>query len=398
MIEDFTRAAEGQLGDYGQTAFFLGDGLQRAAVDKVFDCFSLQNLNPYLAFKKSTALLSELVHATLFFVPGMDSELQWNEIKNKLEVFVLVRNLSGVLGLSDRVLSPLSTLVGQAYHLDPFKALWAVEGVGHYYADRTWNLHGSPQALLSGESNLPTKSLLMLHAGIGLAFADRIVGSLHLQSSANEIRAGLQRFHALCERNSMPGYRGAALESLGLVTREFYPDLVHRLAPRLEEIDPELPAYFWHGVGRALYFSRAYFLPVLSSGWEALERESRPGPERENATAGLAWAATLVNMRQPPIMEGILRSFVPRFSLGEAVANGVGSAVAMREDTTPGEKFVGDFCGHRPRARESTLPELWQQCVASPCSRALNADYPALKRENSLERLFRFQEARPSEQ
>src|SRR5580700_4232 len=110
MIEDFTRAAEGQLGDYGQTAFFLGDGLQRAAVDKVFDCFSLQNLNPYLAFKKSTALLSELVHATLFFVPGMDSELQWNEIKNKLEVFVLVRNLSGVLGLSDRVLSPLSTL------------------------------------------------------------------------------------------------------------------------------------------------------------------------------------------------------------------------------------------------------------------------------------------------
>jgi hypothetical protein len=398
MIEDFTRAVEGQLGDYGQTAFFLGDGLQRAAVDKFLDCFSLQNLNPYLAFKKSTALASELVHATLFFVPGMDSELQWIEIKNKLEVFVLVRNLSGVLGLSDRVLPPLSTLVDQAYHLDSFKALWAVEGVGHYYADRAWGLHGSPQGLLTGESNLPAKSLLMLHAGIGLAFADRIVGSLHLQSSANEIRAELQRFHALCERNSIPGYTGAALESLGLVTREFYPDLVHRLAPLLEEIDPELPAYFWHGVGRALYFSRAYFLPVLSSAWEALERESSPGPGRQNSTAGLAWAATLVNMRQPQIMEGILRSFVRRFSLGEAVANGVGSAVAMREDTTPGENFVGDFCGHRPRACECPLPELWQQCIASPCSRALNEDYPALKRENSLERLFYFRDARRFEE
>jgi hypothetical protein len=103
-------------------------------------------------------------------------------------------------------------------------------------------------------------------------------------------------------------------------------------------------------------------------------------------------------MRQPQIMEGILRSFVRRFSLGEAVANGVGSAVAMREDTTPGEKFVEDFCSHRPRPCECPLPELWQQCIASACSQALNRDYPALKRENSLERLFCFRDARSLEE
>jgi hypothetical protein len=387
-MEDFTRSAERQLGDFGQTAFFLGDGLQRAGIDAFFELFSVQNLNPYTAAKKSASIISDMFRATQFLVPNTDSGIQWTEIRNKLEVFVLVRNLSGVMGLSRNDQSSLADLVNRAYLLSPFKALWAVEGVGHYYADRVWDIEGAPQALLSQRNDLPTKSLLMLHAGMGLAFADRILGNLHSQSSGTEFRTGLEQFCRLCSANSIPGYTGAALESFGLVTREFYPELIPMVNPVLTDLDPEFADYFWHGIGRALYFSRAYFFPVFGNAWDAIEREPSSEMARRNATAGLAWAVTLVNMRQPLVMEYILRSLSQRLPSADAFKNGVGSAVIMRQDTTPNADFIKAFCLYRIRDCRCRMNDSWERYIASSCSEGINQVYPALKERHRLEQLF----------
>ena len=57
----------------------------------------------------------------------------------------------------------------------------------------------------------------MLHAGVGLAFAERLLEGVTPTTPGPAVRPVLRRFLALCRGNSRPGYVGAALESLGLV-------------------------------------------------------------------------------------------------------------------------------------------------------------------------------------
>ena len=102
-----------------------------------------------------------------------------------------------------------------------------MEGTGHYYADEYWKKYGEPHGLLSEENApVPVKSLTMLHAGLGLSVADRLLGTLTTESTPPEVRAALQLFVTQCKNNSRKGYSGAAIESLGLVSRDFYPDLL----------------------------------------------------------------------------------------------------------------------------------------------------------------------------
>lgn len=383
-----------QLGNTSQTLYYFGDYAQQAALDGLFDLLDPQTWTPANLMRLTSEAWRESIQISRLLLPGDTGRLALMELRNKLEIFTQVRNLSNVLHLPTNELLPLSDLVSKAYTLSPFLALWAVEGLGEYYTTLYTKLAGHfPQKLLWEENaQVPAKSLLMLHAGLGLSFADNLLGTVSPSAPRQEIHNVVQTFVTLCKENSRQGYLGAAIESLGLVTRTFYPTMPNLIHDELEEIAPELLGFFWHGYGRALYFGPAYFLPVLRSAWGGIDSEISGLRDELSAAAGLAWALTLVNMRQPEIEEGVLKTYISGSKFQEGFANGVSSCIVMRQDTTPDEPFVSVFYQHRPDPGNPQLVELWERCVYKPAVDALNKYYPVLKQHNSLDQAFKYQD------
>jgi len=396
LFDILAHQAQSELGTITQTAFFLGDGLQRAVTDGVFDLFKPQTWAPTNVWRLGSETLRQSIQVLRLVEPGK-LNVAWEELKNKLEVFTLVKNLPSILKLppaDSGKFIPITDLVPRAYSVSPFQALWAVEGLGHYYTDSYHAHFGDPQGLLTEEkAPVAEKSLTMLHAGMGLSFADRLIGNLNPDDpSPTATRLALEQFVRLCSDNSRKGYLGCAIESLGLVTRDFYPDLLDVVHEQFQRVAPELVGFFWHGAGRALYFSREYFLPVLTTVWSGIDEEARSCPDREGAMAGLAWALTLVNMRQPEVMQNALPSYTGDASLARGFANGVTSSIIMRQDTTPNEPFISAFYQHRPDAKDPQAREMWNRYIFAPAQAGLQNYYPVLKQHDSLGEVFRYQD------
>lgn len=389
-FEILTHEAQGQLGPAIQMAFFIGDGLQRAATDTLFNAFMPRTWSPSHLLSTATGLVNQSARLSRLLISG-EAHLAWRELTNKVEVFALVKNLSSILKLPKGAFIPLDQLVEKAYRLSPYKALWAVEGVGHYYAEQYWETYGPPSHLLT-ETNapVPKKSLLMLHAGMGLSFADRLIGNLTTESTSQEVDLVLERFVTLCKDNSRPGYLGSALESLGIVTRDFYPDLFTIITQRFRIVAPEYAGFLWHGIGRAIYFSRKFFLPLLFSMWSDVSVEATTEEERLNAMAGLTWAFSLVNMCQAAIVETAVRSYADGSALAEAFSNGVCSCVIMRNETTPDEPFVSAFSAHRPT--DIGVAKAWEQLISAPVEAGLQMYYTVLQKHHGLDQVFRYQD------
>jgi len=389
-FEILAHRIQSQLGSGAQTAFFIGDGLQRALTDELFDALRPQTWSPGNLSRLGSRLVNQSVRLSRLLAPK-EARLAWQELSNKAHVFALVRNLSSILNLPDGEFFPLTVLVQKAYARSPFEALWAVEGVGHYYADDCWKRLGPPNRLLA-DANLPVpaKTLLMLHAGMGLCFADRLIGNLTTESRTDEVRDVLERFVALCRDNSRPGYLGAAIESLGIVTRDFYPDLFKPVTRQFRFVAPDFTGFYWHGIGRAIYFSRKFFVPRLFSMWSDVNHEAANEPDRLSVLSGLTWAFTLVNMRHPEIVETALHSLDNDSLLGKAFSNGICSCILMRTDTTPGEEFVSAFYQHRPSRQTADL-SAWERQISGPANTGVRDYYPVLCRHSALDELFRYQ-------
>jgi hypothetical protein len=391
VLETLTNQARNELGDVMETLFFIGDGLQRAAIDGCFNLLAQQEWRPKNVLRLSCGAARRTVQLSRLLLPDQ-ATLAWQELCNKLEVFILVKNLPSILGLPSNRFLPLPELLKKAYAVSAFASLWAVEGLGNYYAGSYWEHKGTPRGLLSEEhAPVPSKSLLMLHAGMGLSFADRMLRNLTSQALPTQIRSALESFLLLCQTNSRPGYIGAAIESLGLVTRDFHPDLLPGVEQQLRHVGPEFLGHFWHGVGRALYFSREYFLPVLRTVWSGVDREARSAPDKLSAVAGLTWAVTLVNMRQPAIMENVVRSYVEHSDLAEGFTNGVVSSIIVRTDSSPDAPFTSSFFEHRPNPYYPELMTEWERYIAAPSRVALSNYYPMLKQRSALDQVFRYQ-------
>lgn len=339
-------------------------------------------------------LLPPVTGAISLLIPGRDSRIAWRNAKNNAEIIQLVAHVNSVLPPRGSVV-PLKELVDRCYALGPFPALWAVEGLGHYYADTFLENNQVPRSLLSDgqASAVPSKSMTMLHAGIGMAFAKRTLQHVKPDSPASEIRKAVQDFVNLCRSNSRQGYAGAAIESLGLASRFLHgPKMVRRVDEQLSEIAPDLLGYLWHGVGRAVYFSPPNFIPGWNTPWRAVEMchtESSHELGRHNMIAGFSWAVTLVNMRYPVIMETVLKYHGRAFAQNDAFANGVMSSIIMRYDITPEDPYIVPFYQYRPA--NAALLALWESQVKEPCETALKNLYPILKQQDCLEEVFRYQ-------
>jgi hypothetical protein len=323
-------------------------------------------------------LLSELPAAP-------EGGIEWQEFRNKWQIINLVENATG-----DR--EPLKMMVHSAYGLDPFFTLWAIEGIGQQYAAAATPQGRPVHGLFAGPTlnGIPGSAFPMLHAGMGLSFASSVLDSLPANVSDSEVWNGLERFIALCQANSRRGYLGAALESLGLVARLSYESLVPIIDAQLCAIDRRIAGYFWHGVGRAIYFLPMNSLPSCAIGQREFQMARFEAPHELgylNCLAGLTWAIALVNMRQPPILEAAFAGAQELFPAAGAFANGVFSAASLRKDTTPADPDLAALSVYRPKSGGSRFLALWDENVKRPCRLALRSSI------SCYEDLFQYQPA-----
>lgn len=385
------------LGETLQQAFQIGDALQRDVVDLSLPAHPLQP-GDWLA--AGAGALDATVATLRFVLPPDEATLAWREIVNKLSVYTLVQRVGQRIGTPPAGTPfPVEELVRRSYALDDYSALWAVEGLGHDWTQSVWKSEGRPpRDLLSGERGraLPAGSLLMLHAGVGLGFAQPLLAELPPDAPA-AARATVRSFVSHCRENSQTSHLGAAFESLGLVTRTFHPAQMDAVLRAVRDEAPEVEPFFWHGAGRALYFLPVNFVPWGDTSWRPFEmaRREAPGAARRDAVAGLAWAATLVGMREPEILARlILQRHGAELGADDAVASdafssGVASSVAMRQDTTPGSSLLDRFLAYRPA--EPGLAALWERLVRGPALRVLEHGYPVLRERGRLGEMFRYQ-------
>jgi hypothetical protein len=389
-----SHAAQEQLGDIVWAAFQAGDELQRDAVDVAFDVLTLRAFAPAYLARAASAVAEQSRETGAVLAPGTaSSRLAWRELRNKYEVYNLVKRVRALLGVPAGGAFPLLELVDRAYALGPYQDLWAVEGLGHDYAMARWRPGQAVRGLLTegAARDLPDKSLTMMHAGIGLAFAEQLLKALSPYSPAAERRRVVAEFLALCRENSRDGYAGAAYESLGLVARTWHPELVPGLDLALREAAPDVNGYLWHGAGRALYFLPVHFVPGSPSPWRAAERSAPHELARRNLIAGVTWATTLVNMRHPAILERVIETRGARLARDDAFSSGVVSALVVGLDITPDDPHVAAFCRHRPGSADRVLADRWRTLVSGPCADVASRIQPELKRSRRLGEVFRYQ-------
>ena len=330
-----------------------------------------------------------------FLVTPRDSPAALQEFANKLYIIQLVTAVHGDLHLDDATTEPLPTLVERAANLETFPRLWAVEGLGNWYGDRAWDRTAGedPSSLLTDAraASLPPWSLTMLHAGIGMSFAKKVLAGLTPTSESAVVHSAIARFATLCRNSSRVGYTGAALESLGLATRTLYPNLVSVMDREIPNVDRGLLGYFWHGVGRAIYFDPMNMLPSVNAPWRAVKRLDQEAPNaaaRRDVLSGLAWAITLVNMRHPIVMETFLRHHADLAWSDDAFTNGVTSSMMMRYDTTRDDTRLSSFLEHQPT--DSAVAAAWKSLITTPGEHALRVTYGELAEVPSLEDLFHY--------
>lgn len=376
--------------------FRTGNQLQKDMVNLMLSPFRAEVSTTRQMMKMTFDMMLQSAEVFGFFMPGRDNRLAWHVLRNKLQAFDLFEYVDLVLELPKEPDLPLTELVKKASALGPYFAVWATEGLGYYYAETFWEQKGTPWNLLTDDkvAALPLRSLISLHTGMGLSIADRLLRTVKPQSSVSETRNVLQQLVTLCENNSRDGYAEIAIESLGLVARNLYPWRIPTIDQQLSQIDMKLVAYFWHGVGRALCFVPTNSMPSRDIAGRALKMSQREPPHklgRLNTLSGLVWALTLVNMRQPEIMEVFLKRHSDQLSESSAFSNGIVSAVLIWYDSAPDDPYLPAFCEHQPDFAENGLVKIWNSQVKKPCQEALQHYYGVLKEQTGWGELFRYQ-------
>ena len=317
-------------------------------------------------FGTALGLMQRSAQLMGFFMPGHELP----ETQNKLEAFRLFAYADRELNLPTRSLESLPALTRRALALGRYQRVWALEGVAHFYASRLT----SPAGLLA-DPELPECAMVPLHAGMGTAFASEALAKPGPNPSKTILRDSMERFFELCRVNARPGWYENAIEPMGLAVRTLHPHLLSAASDAIGEIDGDAQRLFWHGVGRSLYFVPMNFMTFGGSHERALRTAIGEAPTPEdgrNAVAGLVWAVTLVNIRQPAVLKNLLRASAP-IAMRNAVINGIVSALLIWRHMVPEDR---EFISAYTRRAPSGAPEahLWNDLVVAPAAQALAAD------------------------
>jgi len=396
MYRSTKRTVE-KFGDPAAVMFIAGDEYQSKAVDAVFDVLTLKAMSPSYWYKATDHLITQsrlAVNATI----GKEEDLYWQQAKNTRYIFTLVRNNPEKLGIPKTGEFDLAVFMDKAYGIGDFENIWSVEGLGHVYSQRTWQLKwdcsdDAEGILVEGQAaNMPDKSLTMMHAGLGLALAESLIKQLTPDSSTKDTERVLRTFIKLCTNNSRPGYVGCALESLGLVTRCFNFRMVGHVQKVLADVDETAWEFFWRGAGRALYFSPGHMLQPLYCPWIAAEQEAPDDRAHNILKAGISWPTNIVNMQNPAIFEDLIRRRGEDEEAAGTIAHGVGASTTMACDITPNHPLVKEYIDYVPKSSDSKVRERWTKMVHDPAYKAMYRYQPVLKKHKMLDQVFRFQD------
>jgi hypothetical protein len=304
----------------------------------------------------------------------------WREFRSKVRAVWLVR-WSRV-----RRLRPWREAVEAVERRGAQDAVFALERLGRHLVADAWR--GTPPRRLfeSPEvAELPASSLILLHAGMGLAFADRVLRALERDPGPEAMRGALQRFAGLCRDNALPGYLPAAYEPLGVVVRLLHGRRLPEVERQIATAEPEVASYFWHGVGRAYYFLPRHLRPLRATLPAAIafcRAEPRERASRLDALQGLFFAATMVNLHHPHVVAALLAQ-AEAAGEGERFSSGLVACLLARHDMTPSDPALPRLLDHRPPAA-SPAAALWEPRVAGPAREALRHLYPVLKESRRL--------------
>src|SRR5262249_6288905 len=209
-----TKKTVEKFGDPAAVAFIAMDEYLSKAVDVVANVISSpRGYRPYWTkLPEQVATQAGLAAATV----GPNSELYTQQAKNTRYIFVLVRNNPEEIGIPKSGEFDLPTFMDKAYGIGDFENIWSVEGLGHVYSQRTWilklNVSEDGHGIMweGPAATMPEKSLTMMHAGLGLAFAESLMKQLTPDSKPKEVERVLKTFIKLCNNNSREGYAGCA--------------------------------------------------------------------------------------------------------------------------------------------------------------------------------------------
>jgi hypothetical protein len=321
------------------------------------------------------------------------AQTEWRELENKLHAFEWFRCAGACLGLDAAAPAPLARPAARADALpDAYTGLWAMEGLGYAGARAAAGDSAVAGTSPGGDrfGGMPARAVVPLSTGAALAAAELLLAEVDLGADEERVRRWLER----CRDDAVPGFPELVAEALGLVARTLDPWRLPRLDELLAAADPALADYLWHGAGRGLYFAPMHLLP-WSGGCRRAFAKARSEPPRtagrRNATAGLAWALTLVNVRSPEVAEACLAGCGEEADAEQAVANGASSALLVWRQWAGADRLLDRFLAHRPAAAGRALR--WRRRVVEPCRAALAASPVDLLREGRLAALFRFQGA-----
>ncbi|MCP4902021.1 MAG: hypothetical protein GY906_34075 [bacterium] len=314
--------------------------------------------------------------------------MRWEEFAAKLRTLSLFSHTQTLLGILDDSDLELAELIRRTEILALDDRPWAVEGIGQYCAERC-NQFGSSFRNLLRDEDLPNWSIGVLHTGVGIALAENCLRGVATRAQKTEIDVRIERFVTLCREAARPGYVGMAVECLGFVSRFLHPRVIPFIDKALLPQNNGLSAFFWHGVGRAIYFLPSNLSPRRSAPWRAFELASCEAPDPrtlDNMTAGLAWPFLLVNWRRPEILESVLSYHGKVLACSNAFSSGLSAAMIMWLECTDGASDIRNLLQHQP----ATDNDLWHHLIRRPCEEAIEVTYPKLTADNRLDALFRF--------
>jgi len=396
LYKDTKRTVE-KFGDPAAVMFIAGDEYQTKAINAMFDVMSLKALNPSYWVAATDHLITQGKLAASATI-GKEEALYTQQAKNTRYIFTLVRNNPEELGIPKEGDFDLADFMGKAYGVGDFEAIWTVEGLGHVYSQRTWDMkwdcsEDAEGILIEGQAaSMPKKSLTMMHAGLGLCLAESLMKQLTPDSSTKEIERVLRAFIRLCENNSQPGYVGCTLESLGLVTRCFNYQMVGPVEKVLADVDETAWEFFWRGAGRALYFSPGHMMQPLYSPWIAAEQEAPNERAHKILKAGISWPTNIVNMRTPAIFEDLIRLRGAAEERAGTIAHGVAASTTMACDITPNHPLVKEYIEYVPTSTDPKVRDLWNKLVREPAYNAMHRYQPVLHKHQMMDQVFRFQD------
>jgi hypothetical protein len=372
--------------------FQAGDQAQRALVDLAVDTATLKVFRPNYLPRLAVDITRRSTNAVKLVANTEDRQVVVRRLQNTFNVINIVNRHES----SKRALTaadyPLDEMIAKCYEEGKYPALWAVEGLGEKYAQIFLDTGAPVRGLLTtGKgAKAPEHTQLMMHAGAGLAFAKHAIGDLTPYSSDAEFERALKVFLDLVRDNSLEGYTGAALESLGLVMRTWNTQLVRPISSRLKALDPIAAEYFWHGAGRAMYFSPMNLLPGFSP-WDSAAAETPDETARKNAVAGVTWAFTVVNLLQPTIMANILGRRGTAAPDDDAFANGVLSTLTMASEMVPDNINVAAFCQYRPNRSDPAQVDAWDRIIGADLQERVDRCRKILREHRRLDEVFRQQ-------